>query len=328
MRILITFLIGTCLAFAEKPVLKGLVATSGLPPVGWEEIIKFAVCPVRWQDIEPAPGEYNFAKIDQFLQEAEKRNVGVYVRMFAGRQAPDWLKKKAGAARVTDRFDSITADVVRWWQPEVGKAYYDLQKALAARYDRNPRFIAITMTRCSSIWAEPLMRQINDKATRDALWDAGLRPDIDKTCQLETVKMHAEIWKQTYSTLAVNPYQEIDESAKGWHANVDYTIELIKQAKSILGGRLLIQNNSLKDNLPPPQSDYGRMMEAMRQSGAILGFQTVGNSRIKELKTTIEAGIQAGASYFEVYGEDKQNNVNHATKADFAELSERLGKSR
>jgi hypothetical protein len=314
-----------CCACAQaKSPLRGLVSLSGIPPAGWEDVVKFAVCGVKWQEIEPAPGQYRFEKIDRFLDEAGKRHIGVYLRMFAGRSAPDWLKKSAGTVTMNDRFDSIQAEVVKWWAPEAGKAYADLQKALAARYDRDPRFVAITISRCSSIWAEPMMRQLNDKPTRDALWNAGLRADADKALQIEAVKMHAEIWKETYSTLALNPYQEIADSEKGWKMNPDFTIELIREARRILGDRLLVQNNSLKDAPPAPASDYRRISAAMRASGAPVGFQTIGNQRIKDLKNTIEIGIALGASYFEVYGYDRPSGYNRMSKADLAELNKKL----
>jgi len=307
-----------------KPPLRGLVSLNGLPPAGWEDVVKFAVLGVKWQEIEPAPGQYRFEKIDRFLDEAGKRHIGVYLRMFAGRSSPDWLGKSAGTVSMNDRFDSIKADVVKWWAPEAGKAYAALQKALAARYDRDPRFIAITISRCSSIWAEPMMRQLNDKPTRDALWNAGLRADTDKALQIDAVKMHAEIWKETYSTLALNPYQEIEDSATGWKQNPDFTIELIREARRILGDRLLVQNNSLKDAPPAPDSTYGRICAAMRESGAPVGFQTIGNQRIKDLQHTIEIGIAMGASYFEVYGYDRPSAYNKMTKADLAELNRKL----
>jgi hypothetical protein len=322
----------TCAAVVSgqslKPPLRGLVSLSGLPPQGWDEVIKFAVCAVKWQDIEPAPGQYRFDKIDRFLDQAGQRNLNVYLRVFAGRSAPDWLKTKAGAVPMNDRFDKIEAPVVKWWDPEAGKAYYKLQMALSQRYDRNPRFVAITISRCSSIWAEPLMRQLNDKATRDALWKAGLRADIDKACQIDAVKVHAELWKQTRSTLSLNPYQEIEDSPKGWKSNVDYSIDLIKQARSLLGDRLLVQSNSLKDAAPAPESDYGRLLEAMRKGAVGMGFQTIGNQRIKDLENTIKVGIGLGATYFEVYGVATKDAVNHMGKDDFGKLNAALENNR
>lgn len=321
--LLLATVCGLSSASAKQP-LHGLVSLNGMPPAGWEDVIKYTVCAVKWQEIEPAQGQYQFAKIDRFLDEAGQRHIGVYLRVFAGRSAPDWLKKTAGAVSMNDRFDSIQADVVKWWAPEVGKAYENLERALAARYDHDPRFIAITISRCSSIWAEPLMRQLNDKPTRDALWNAGLRAGTDKALQMEAVKTHAEIWKETYSTLALNPYQEIEDSAAGWKLNPDFTIELVREARRILGDRLLVQNNSLKDTLPPPASSYGKICAAMRESGAPFGFQTVGNQRIKDLKSTVELGIALGASYFEVYGYDRPSVYNKMTKADLAEINRRL----
>jgi hypothetical protein len=312
------------LSVSAKPPLRGLVSSNGLPPAGWEDVVKFAVCAVKWQEIEPAPGQYRFARIDAFLAAAGRRHIGVYLRIFAGRDSPDWLKASAGTVSMNDRFDSIQADVVRWWAPAAGKAYANLQRALAARYDRDPRFIAVTISRCSSIWAEPLMRQLNDKPTRDALWNAGLRADADKALQIDAVKMHAEIWRETYSSLALNPYQAIEDSAKGWKQNPDFTIELIREATRLLGGRLLLQNNSLRDAPPPPASPYGSICAAMRSSGAPVGFQTIGNQRIRDLKNTVEIGIALGASYFEVYGYAQPSAYNKMTKADLVELNRRL----
>ena len=123
-----------------------------------------------------------------------------------------------------------------------------------------------------------------------------------------------------------DPYQEI--TPDNWTANLGFTEHLIDEAQAALGPRLLLQNNSLRDVPPTPDSPYGRLCRKMRDCGVPFGFQTIGNQRIDSLHVTIETGIALGASYFEVYGVEQRSKVNTMGKVDFAALNRRLRENR
>ena len=65
--------VGPNFCFAEgdiKPAPAGLVSF-GFPPQGWESIFNCMVCKVKWDDLEPEPGQYGpgFRKVHRLWRE-------------------------------------------------------------------------------------------------------------------------------------------------------------------------------------------------------------------------------------------------------------------
>jgi len=286
-----------------KAPLLGLVANKDLPPTKLDQVVKSAICMVYWKQLEPAEGQYDFSKIDACLDEAGRRGILVHLRLFCGMHSPEWLMKKAGKITFLNKNSNVKADTVQFWKPEVGDAYDRLQKALAERYDEDPRLVAITMSRCMTTYAEPFQRQISDKDTVKRLLDAGFNAEVDHRVQIETAQTHAKYWKHTRSSFAINPYQSIMES--GTKLDMKFTQEFMDKCYEILGQRFMLQNNSLRYNLDMiTKGTYGdlyRRITAMHnKTGIVIGFQCAAPSRVIDLPKAVAEGIKLGGCYAEV----------------------------
>ena len=289
-----------------KPAVAGCVGY-GITQQGWEKIFNHVLCIVAWKDMEPELGNYEpgFQKIDDFLKKAEARNLHVHLRIRAGQEAPDWLKQKAGTVKMHSIRDDFEREVVKWWEPETGAAYSRLQQALAARYDSHPRAIAVTMTRCMSIWPEPFLHQVNDAKTRDRLIAAGLTTEKDVACQIETFHTHAQFWKQTRSSIAINPYQDVDASMTNRsQSNLLLTARLINEANNILANRLILQNDSMIPSSSELSAEYVKLYDLMKRSGLRFGFQPrdTNSATVKTTRELIETTIAFGGTYLELPG--------------------------
>ncbi len=323
---------GTCFAAEQvKPAPAGLVSF-GFPPKGWEAIFNVMVYKCKWGELEPGPGRYEsgFQKIDETLKRADQKGLAVHLLIVCGEDSPAWLKDEVGTVTAYD-----TAGVAynpraaggrtcaRWWEPGFGRAYDRMQQALAARYDADPRLAAVGMNRCMSYWPEPFMRQLKERQNRQNLRQAGYSARLDKAAQSETLKTHAGCWRRTRSSIALDPYQALVDSGDRWASDMEYTATFIREATQVLGGRLILQNDSFVSERPHLGEEYWRMYDLMRGSGATFGLQPRGTTgeTIGDLRTLIEAAIGQGASYLELVNIYQGSPIS---KEEFAALDRRL----
>jgi hypothetical protein len=313
-----------------KPAPSGLVCF-GFPPRGWESVFNYIIQKIKWEELEPEPGQYEagFRKLDEMLQRAGDKGLSVHLLVVCGADSPAWLKKQVGTVTVFDPGGLAYnpnakggRTCARWWETEFGKAYSRMQQALANRYDSHPRLAAVGMNRCMSFWPEPFMRQLRDAQNRRNLREAGYSAALDKTAQSETLQTHARCWKRTCSSIALNPYQELAD-ADSWRPNMEYTAAFIREAVGVLGKRLVLQNDSFVYECSQLGDDYWKMYDLMKGSGAVFGLQPRGTTQatIGDTRKLIEAAIRQGAGYLELVNIYEKSGV---PKEDFAAFDKQL----
>ncbi|MGG5257615.1 beta-galactosidase [Phycicoccus avicenniae] len=128
---------------------------------------------VRWSDLEPREGGYDWTAIDRLL--ASDPDLVVRVHVGGGQFAPQWLKTAAGSVQVTNKKDGVTASVGKYWTPRYTAAYKKFVTALGARYDANPRIASVNMFGTSLVYDEPWIT--GGEASGAALHTAGLTKD-------------------------------------------------------------------------------------------------------------------------------------------------------
>ncbi|WP_404352610.1 hypothetical protein LG324_06550 [Phycicoccus jejuensis] len=128
---------------------------------------------VRWSDLEPQEGAYNWEPITNIL--ASDPNLVVRVHVNGGQFAPEWLKVAAGKVTVTNAKDGITATVGQYWTPRYMSAYDRFVTALGAKFDGNARVASVNMFGTSLIYDEPWIT--GGAASGAALYSAGLTKD-------------------------------------------------------------------------------------------------------------------------------------------------------
>ena len=319
-------LAGICSAADLKPKWDGLIHAFGIPPSGWESTVDEAVLKINWSAIETAKDQYSYKAIDDFLTQAAAKDCNVYIRLFCGSHVPNYLKTEAGTVHIYNNTDGVDDWVVQWWKPVVAERYRLLNQKLAERYDgtdrpNNDRLRVITMSRCMTTYAEPFIRELSSPDTRANLMAAGYTTALDKAAQIETVQIHADLWKRTRSSIALNPYQALT-TAGTLSTDLNYTLQFMDDAKAILGDRLIIQNNSLRPIalLGGPTGTYGKMYDKMYQmylGGTFIGFQTATMKRLQGgLKETIQYAIDHGASYLELPAGYQNTTTAGVTRAE------------
>ncbi len=297
---------GTPSAAQLKPVLRGLLDRGGVPPPAFLGMFAGYVVNARWKDLQPSAGQPLAADnaIDQAIATVRSINafqrteLGLKLRLFAGIHAPDWAKHLGGdPVAVSDPHSGASGTVGRFWTDAFGHAYDVLQSMLAAKYDGIPEVREVTISRCTTVYAEPFIRNVGDQATVQALLAAGYSVQADERCQHEQVDA-ASVWRRTHSDLSFNPYQVIKPDGST-SSDEGFTESMMDYCRQRLGRACVLENNSLRD---PPLSAYQAMYEKMRSLGQPIAFQTAAEKRVGNLESTLSNAIGLGANSVELPG--------------------------
>ena len=292
---------GTPIAPANlKPALGGLLDRNGPPPTGYASVMGGFVVNVYWADLQHQQGGdiASHNAIDQAIAQLHSidptGDMGLKIRLFAGIYAPEWAKSLDGPPiRIRDPATGKSGTIGRFWTPDFGAAYSDLMTKLAANYDSAPEVREVTISRCTTAYAEPFIRDAGDAATVSAMLAAGFTVAADKTCEREQVQSHL-VWQQTRSDLSFNPYQVIDGT---WHSDEAFTESMMDFCRATLGARCVLANNSIRLPLQFPA-----MYDHIKALGPPIAFQTAVMAKVGDLAGTLETAIGLGAGSVELPG--------------------------
>jgi tRNA A37 threonylcarbamoyltransferase TsaD len=203
-----------------------LLDRQGPAPDGYAgAAVRGFVVKVNWSDVQPVEGGPIAANnaIDQAIAQARavaahSPGYGIKVRLYAGIYAPAWAKALGGPpVQVTNPQSGKSATVGRFWTDAYGDAYDTLQRKLAEKYDTVPEVREIVVSRCTTFFAEPFIRNKGNAQTVSNLFDAGFNTAADHRCHQKQLEAH-QVWQHTRSDLELNPYQDIEQTGK---ASVD-----------------------------------------------------------------------------------------------------------
>ncbi len=282
-----------------KPALAGLLDRDGPPPTAYASVFGGFAVNVQWAQLQSSAGGDITANnpIDQAIAQVRQIDptgkVGLKIRLLAGISAPQWAKQLDGApVPVFDPITGAAGTIGRFWTADFGSAYSDLMTKLAAKYDSTPEVREITISRCTTVYAEPFIRDAGSPTTVSALLAAGFTVAADQQCHRDEIAAH-DAWKSTRSDLSFNPYQvlggptrQIDES---------FTEQMMELCRSTLGARCVLANNSLR---MPPQ--YPDMYNRMKELGPPISFQTSSLNKIGNFGQTLDTAISLGAGSVEL----------------------------
>lgn len=288
-------------AAALKPVLQGIVEIDQLPEGPELAVTGGVAVSVSWSDLQPAANGPIAANnpLDQAItsvraiNQSDHLNLGIRARVLAGINAPDWVKDLGGPPVTVSGAQTAQAGTTgRFWTDQFGAAYNELQRKLAAKYDNVPEVREVTASRCTTIFAEPLIRQSADLTTVTNLLAAGYTDAADDQCQRQMLDAH-QVWQHTRTGVAFNPYQH----PNGDSSDTAATLRYMQYCRQALGARCVLENNSIRW---PPLPTYETMYQAMSQMGPPISFQTAGPARIGSLPMTLQWAVQQGADAVEL----------------------------
>jgi hypothetical protein len=132
-------------------------------PYAHPGIYSAAVCSLRWADMQPIQGgSLVTTTLDNCLVNIAAYNVAypttpmtAKLRVFGGRQAPQWAKELDGGPLTVLQNGPYTTGY--WWTADYRSAWASFQAALSALYDGNPLIQEVAITSCAEIGAEPFV---------------------------------------------------------------------------------------------------------------------------------------------------------------------------
>jgi hypothetical protein len=291
---------------AVKPVLTGLIDRWQLPSPDRREVVNGFVVNLTWAELQARPGAAITPSnpLDDAIDLVRRLNasqpglgLGLKVRIQAGIGAPAWAKRLGGKpVRIVDPDEGVVGRVGRFWEPSFGSAYADLQRLLAELYDGVPEVREVTISRCTTVYAEPFQRDIRDDDSVDGLLDAGFSLEADEQCLREQIDAH-DVWRWTRSSLALNPYQVIRADGST-DVDVEMTIGMMEYCRDRLQERCVLANHSIR--WPPFTGRMAVMYDAMTQLGPPFSFQTAAPARLGDLVQTLRWAAVRGACAVEL----------------------------
>lgn len=295
---------------AKAPI-SGLIGISGTGAAGGR--VYSTSVSVPWSALQPRAGGplVHPNAIDTAIKTASQNThgcSGILVRVLAGINAPAWAKHLGGApVPVELTFDNRSGTVGRFWTSAFGAAYADLQRKLAASYDGDPLVREVAVAQCTTFYAEPFVRQINEPPTVAALRSAGYTTTADLGCQHDEL-LAFRAWRYTNVLLALNPYERIDADGLV-DRDVDTALRIAKDCRKIFGPRCVLGNNSVR--WPTLGGAYPALYDGMRKLGGPFNFQLAAPKRVGDAVAALQWCVSFGA----VAVEGSQPTLSEVSKA-------------
>ena len=284
-----------------KPMIQGLIDRNGPPSASYVGPVTAFVVNVGWDQLQPTAFGPLAANnpIDEAILAASTLGPGmsVKIRLLTGVDSPEWVKAlDGGPVSVFSAQDGVGGTIGRFWTADFGRAYDDLWKKLAARYDAVPQIREITVSRCMTVFAETFLRDTSDPSTVSNLLAAGFSVTADQAC-IQAEIADGAVWMHTRIGVAFNPYQEI---LPGGSVRVDeaFTESMMQFCRTQLGPQCVLENNSIR--WPPMAGQYTEMYFAIQRLGAPISFQTATMARIGSLIATLQWAAGVGADAVEL----------------------------
>jgi hypothetical protein len=289
----------------KRPV-QGLLDREHFPAAGYTGAVRAFVVNTTWASLQPTsdgpivrPND-----IDRAIEQARSSGMTLKLRVRAGIDAPAWAKRIGGppipmyyTRSTVKKAGQLAGTIGRFWDPQYGAAYADLQTKLAALYDGVPEVRQTGVTRCGTIFTETFLRNTRDARNARALLAGGFSRAADERCHNEQLTAHL-VWQRTHSGIAFNPYQVIQPDGSKT-VDLAYTLAQMDHCRAVLGMRCVLENYSLSSRrLCDP--DHEAMHAKMRQLGPPYDFQTATASKIGSYRQVLDWAVSFGASSVEL----------------------------
>lgn len=109
-----------------------------------------ALIRVKWNELEPSPGEFNWALIEDQINNMDDFSEGKLwsLAIIAGKESPQWLYDEAEFFVVNSMLGEIS--IPKYWDPQVQHRLQELALALAYEYGDDPRMSLVYLPQMTS----------------------------------------------------------------------------------------------------------------------------------------------------------------------------------
>jgi hypothetical protein len=251
----------------------------------------------RWYEMQPAPGKFNFSRLDKFLDELETTNQTFKLTVFTGSRAPSWLESKGVKFTSFKQSNPERPDfgqVVKLpvpYDPELLKYYADFVAKLADKYDKNPRLQTFAV----------------GGPTRDSLefhlWD-----DLEKLPGYSHDKLK-EAWRTAIDSVAVRFIKTplSIHIANPIRPNDGIAASVADYHNTYLGTRAITQHDSLSAKSSNSYNIH-KIIYDLGKLNKYVGFEQISASHESRyggsLATSLKTAINANAKYVDIYKGD------------------------
>lgn len=163
---------------------------------------------VKWSEIEPNKGIYDFSSIEQFRKIIKARNLKWSLGILAGGDSPLWLTESIGA----DYFEIIGIDntvkrIPKFWDTIVNERLALLAEALSKEYNEDEDLVLVYVPQMTANGIEGHFNGV----TTDELLDAGLTSDNWVDAVKETARIFANAF--TKKAIAVEVHEIMGDTS-------------------------------------------------------------------------------------------------------------------
>ncbi len=132
-----------------------------------------ALIRVKWNQLEPSPGAFNWALIEDQIDSMDDYSEGKLwsLAIIAGKESPQWLYDEADSFVINSMLGDVS--IPKFWDLQVQLRLQDLALALAAEYGDDPRMSLVYLPQMTSNGVEGHFNGV-PLSTLEA---AGLTPD-------------------------------------------------------------------------------------------------------------------------------------------------------
>jgi hypothetical protein len=230
---------------------------------------------IHWADIEPAKGQFDWAKLDQLFAAADGSKKWVQLLIFPGFFTPAWALDGVETEQFPLQYGPGHGDVETLpmpWDRLYLARWLEFTKRLAARYGANPAFRVMAADGPTSVSAEYSLPSNPD--------------DVQKwLAHSYTPARYLAAWRVVISAISADfPNQYISLSlGSGLNINEKGRLDaasrkrvkqaMIDQAMELLKHRFVLQYSNLDGNPGPDRGPPGTDLIISYNGRAITGFQ-------------------------------------------------------
>ncbi len=260
---------------------------------------------VRWRDVEPQKGRFDWTYLDRMFTLAESRHKKVMLRLLAGYWSPSWIYEM-GVPAIKGRFHGKAIRFPAVWNEKYRRLFAAFVEAVGRRYGRKSQLVLVHLSGPTVFAAEPVLARNQQEIS--ALEEKGFTPDLVIAQWKETVGLFRGAFPG--KMLALNLHYIVKGDRR-------LLVDLYNGVQEDASGILAVQGNWLASDFIEEHRDLFELVAEYGAKGGVVGFQTVAPllKRAKkkgfgqrELKRYIiesfRGAMRAHAVYLEVYPVD------------------------
>jgi hypothetical protein len=224
--------------------LLGLVDRNGIPSVPYRGAVKNIVISVDLADLYPTEGDpLDFSSIDDQIADGIAAGMqGARLRIYAGREAPLWIKNHSTVGHYTvtsPTNDDPDFECPRFWTQGYRDIVTYVDAQLAARYDDNPFIHEINVWAVGTQYsAEAGIRQMADAGNRTRLIAAGYTTPVDVAHCKAFADSVSDHWRSTRVIFwAALPWQNLNVTTGRWSGDINIMRDYAQYCVRVTSGR-------------------------------------------------------------------------------------------